>query len=199
MNWEQLIGLTLAGLVMLTGLGGTFIPGIPGAPLILLAAVGHRLWFGEQSASWMAIVVIGLFMVLSLALDFFASMLGAKKLGATWRGVTGAVLGVIVGVFFSLPGIILGPFIGAFLFEIVGGRDWRESARAGAGAMLGLLLGTLGRVGCCVVMIAIFYLSALTHTTRPGTQLAAHPRAQSSVNEMTFEISAPRGFTLGVF
>jgi len=181
MTAEQWAGLVLAGVVMLIGLGGTFVPGIPGAPLILVAAVGHRLWFEEQSASWMAIVVISLFMVLSLALDFLASMFGAKKLGATWRGVLGAVLGVMVGVFFSLPGLILGPFIGAFLFEVFGGRDWKQSARAGAGAMLGLLLGTIGRVGCCVVMIAVFYASALAHSFTPPSQLASPAGATAQI------------------
>ena len=56
------------------------------------------------------------FMILSLVLDFLASVVGAKKLGATWRGMLGAVVGATVGLFFSLPGLILGPLLGAFLF-----------------------------------------------------------------------------------
>ena len=167
MSVEQILGLVIAGLVMFIGFAGTFLPGIPGAPLILIGAVGHRLYFGEQSASYLVLGLMVVLTLLSIALDFLASMFGAKKLGATWKGVTGAVVGAIVGLFFNLPGIILGPFIGAFAFELAGGRQWKESARAGAGAMLGIVLGTIGRLACCVVMIALFYYSALMNTLRP--------------------------------
>ena len=47
------------------------------------------------------------------------------------------------------------------VFELAGGRQWRESAKAGAGAMVGFFVGALGKVICCVIMIAIFYFSAL--------------------------------------
>ena len=167
MTVEQIIGLVIAGLVMFIGFAGTFLPGIPGAPLILIAGVGHRLYFGETSASVLVLVIMGVLTLLSIAIDFLASMFGAKKLGATWKGVTGAVVGAIVGLFFSLPGIILGPFIGAFLFELAGGRKWEDSAKAGAGALLGIVLGGIGRIGCCVVMIALFYYSAFMNTLRP--------------------------------
>lgn len=169
MGLEETIGFVLVGIIMFVGLAGTFLPGIPGAPLILIGALGHKFYFGTESASWFFIAILILLTVLSLALDFFASMFGAKKLGATWRGITGAVVGAIVGIFFNLPGLILGPFIGAFLFEIAGGRQWKESARAGAGAMLGLVLGTLGRVVCSVIMIALFYFGALMNTLRPSS------------------------------
>jgi uncharacterized protein YqgC (DUF456 family) len=160
MNVTELIGFFLAFVVMVIGLIGTFVPGIPGAPLIFIAAVGHKLYFGEQSVSYLALGLMVFFMLLSLVLDLLASVLGAKKLGATWRGMLGAVIGAMVGVFFNLPGLILGPLLGAFLFEWAAGREWRESAKAGGGALLGLVFGAIGRIGCCVVMIAIFVFSA---------------------------------------
>ncbi|MGV3772476.1 MAG: DUF456 domain-containing protein [Verrucomicrobiales bacterium] len=160
MTVEQIAGGLIALVVMFIGLVGTVIPGIPGSPIILVAAIGHRMYYGEQSASYTALVLIAILMLLSMALDFFASMFGAKKLGATWKGILGAVIGGIVGLFFSLPGIILGPFVGAFLFEMAGGREAGVSAKAGAGAMLGLLLGAVGKIACCVAMICIFVVSA---------------------------------------
>ena len=89
MSFAEVLGLVLAGLVMFIGLAGSVLPGIPGAPLILVGAVGHKLYFGEQSVSWFAMSLLIIFMLLSLVLDFLASTLGAKKLGATWRGVVG--------------------------------------------------------------------------------------------------------------
>src|SRR5262245_12746172 len=161
MSAAELMGFVVAGIVMLVGLIGTLVPGIPGAPLILAAAIGHKLYFGADSISYLALVALLILTVLSMVLDFLGSLLGAKKLGATWRGMTGAILGAIVGLFFNIPGLILGPIIGAFLFELLGGREWRESAKAGAGALLGMLLGTVGRVVCCVLMIVVFSVSVI--------------------------------------
>jgi uncharacterized protein YqgC (DUF456 family) len=176
MNMQEVLGLIIAGVVMFIGLVGSVLPGIPGAPVILVAAVGHKLIFKEQSVSYPGLAFILGLTVLSLVLDFLASTLGAKKMGATWRGVIGAMVGAIVGLFFSLPGLILGPVIGAFAFELIGGREWKESARAGVGAMIGFFLGALGKVICCAAMIGIFFISAVWNSgvpaNGPGTIVA---------------------------
>src|ERR1051325_3278160 len=113
MTAERIIGLTLALLVMLTGFVGCILPGLPGTPLILVAAIVHRLYFGEHSVNWVVLLILITLTLMSVALDYLASVYGAKRFGATWRGAFGALVGGIVGLFFNLPGIILGPFIGA--------------------------------------------------------------------------------------
>ena len=65
-------------------------------------------------------------------------------------------MGGLIGLFFDLPGILLGPFVCAFLFEMAGGREWKAASRAGVGATLGLLAGTLGKLVCCALMIGLF-------------------------------------------
>ncbi|HPC62161.1 MAG TPA: DUF456 family protein [Verrucomicrobiota bacterium] len=161
MSVEEIIGLSLALLVMLVGVAGCVIPGIPGTPLVLAAAVGHRLYFGQHSAhTWVLVTLTGL-TVLSMLVDYVAGMVGARKLGATWRGVLGAVLGGVVGLFFSLPGILLGPFIGATLLEFVGGRELKPAAKAGLGATLGLLVGAVGKVSLAVAMVLLFAVSVI--------------------------------------
>jgi uncharacterized protein YqgC (DUF456 family) len=185
MSGAEVTGFVLAGIVMVLGLIGTLLPGIPGAPLILAAAVGHKLYFGADSISYFGLFVLVVLTILSMVLDFFGSLLGAKKLGATWRGMAGAIVGAIVGLFFNLPGLILGPIIGAFLFELLSGREWRESAKAGAGALLGMLLGMVGRVVCCVIMIAVFSLSVLWNHDSGSTtvaRIAARSPGTSSVS-----------------
>lgn len=165
MNWEQILGLSLALLVMMGGLVGSVVPGLPGTPLVLIAAIAHRLWFGAASASNLVIGVLVGLTVASLALDFSASVLGAKKFGATWRGAVGAVVGGMIGLFFSLPGIILGPFVGATLCEMLGRKNFDDSVRAGAGAVVGLLLGAVGKFAICVVMILLFAVNVIYRTT----------------------------------
>ena len=141
---------------MLIGLLGSILPVLPGAPILLLAAIGHRLYFGAASINNAVIITLVILTVISLVFDFAAGALGAKKFGATWRGAIGAVIGGIIGLFFSLPGIILGPFLGAMLFELLGGKEFKMAAKAGTGAVIGLLLGVVGKFSICVIMITLF-------------------------------------------
>ena len=161
MTVEQIIGLALALFVMCFGLAGSVLPGIPSTPLVLLVAIGHRLWFGAASASNLALLILGALTVLSLVMDYLASMYGAKRLGATWRGVLGAVVGGLIGIFFAFPGIIVGPFVGALMFEMMRGGEWKQAARAGLGAVIGLFVGALGKLACCVAMMGLFAFSVV--------------------------------------
>ena len=172
---ELWTGYAIVLLIMFIGVMGNLIPGIPGTPLILAGAVGHELYFaGQGGAGWGWVAVLGGFGMLALGLAYLATLIGAKKLGATWKGMVGAVLGVIVGVFVFPPiGLVVGPFVGAMGFEWAFGREARESAKAGVGAVLGLALGVLGKLICSVVMFALFAFvawpsaSALTSATSP--------------------------------
>jgi uncharacterized protein YqgC (DUF456 family) len=158
---EQIIGLILALLVMCVGVAGSILPGLPSTPVVLLAAIGHKLYFGPTGAAWWVLVVLAAFTALSLVMDYVATVYGAKKLGATWRGAVGAIVGGLIGLFFNLPGILLGPFIGAFVFEWASGREWREASKAGVGATLGLLAGALGKLACCVAMMVLFTVNVI--------------------------------------
>ena len=164
MTWEQIIGLSLALLVMLVALIGNAVPGIPGTPLALIAAVAHRLYFGQASVNNVVLIVLILLTVIALIFDFLGSALGAKKFGATWRGVTGAVVGGLIGLFFNLPGIILGPFVGATLFEMLGDKKFKHAAKAGAGAVVGLVLGAIGKSALCVIMMVLFAMNVITRS-----------------------------------
>jgi len=153
--WE-IIGLSLALLVMLVGLAGCIVPGFPGTPLVLAAALIHRLCFGAAGASNLALIIMAALMVIALLFDFLAGFLGANKFGATWRGAIGALLGGIVGLFFGMVGILIGPFVGATVFELLGGREFEKAAKAGLGATLGLFAGIIGKFSIATVMILLF-------------------------------------------
>jgi len=166
MTPEQIIGLALALMIMLVGLFGCVLPGVPGTPLILAVAVGHWLYFDPASVTLNGLLLLVSLTLLSLLLDYLATMLGAQKLGASWRGVVGAVVGATLGLFFTIPGIILGPFLGALIFEMLGGRPFEEAARAGMGAVLGLLVGAVGKLASGVAMIVLFLVYVVS---RSGT------------------------------
>ena len=161
MTAEEILGLTLTLLVMMVGVVGSIVPFLPGPPLVMLAAVGHWLWFREHSASIPVLLYLAALTVAALVLDHFASVYGAKQFGATWRGLVGAFVGGVVGIFFSIPGIIVGPFVGAVLFELMGGYKIDKASRAGLGATLGVFAGILGKCVLCIVMIGLFTISVI--------------------------------------
>ncbi len=113
MTTEQIIGLILALIVMGIGCLGSVLPALPSTPLVLIAAIGHKLYFGPAGAGWITLTLLCLVTALALVMDYLASIYGAKRFGATRKGMAGAIVGGIVGLFFNLPGILLGPFIGA--------------------------------------------------------------------------------------
>jgi uncharacterized protein YqgC (DUF456 family) len=165
MSFIETIGLATALLVMLVGVVGSIIPAIPSTTLVLFAAVIHKLWFGDASCSAAAMAFLVAATALSLVLDYLATMIGAKRLGATWRGILGSCVGALVGAFIPIffLGIFIGTFAGAVLFEMMGGRQTRDATRAGLGALLGLLAGAVGKLAGSVAMIVVFVISVFAH------------------------------------
>jgi uncharacterized protein YqgC (DUF456 family) len=70
--------------------------------------------------------------------------------------MAGAVLGGIVGLFLGVPGILLGPFIGAVIGELSLQRSLNEASRAGFGTVVGLAIGVAGKFAIGIAMIGLF-------------------------------------------
>jgi len=168
MTYEQGIGLGLALLIMAIGCAGSVLPGIPSTPLVLIGAIGHKLYFKETGAGWIVLTLLVLITALSLVMDYLTTILGAKQFGATKKGMVGAIVGGIIGLFFNLPGILLGPFIGASIFEMLGGREFKPSMKAGVGATLGLFAGAIGKLLCCGAMMLLFTVNVIWRSSSAG-------------------------------
>ena len=170
MSTEHVTGLLVTVVVMMMGVLGSLIPVLPGIPVVFVAALIHRMIFGAAGASTPVLIMMGGLMLLSMALDALGTLLGARKLGATWRGMLGASIGAVVGLFFIPFGLIFGPFIGAVVGELAGGREGNKAFKAGAGAVLGLFLGALGKVLCGVIMIILFLASVISRRESPSPE-----------------------------
>lgn len=146
----------LAVLLVAAGLVGTVLPGLPGAPLVLAGLLAAGAADGFVHAGWPTFAVVGLLTVASLGVDLVASALGARRFGASPRALVGAALGALIGLFFGLPGIVIGPFAGAVVGEWTVRRDLLQAGRAGAGTFLGLLFGAAAKAALALAMVAVF-------------------------------------------
>lgn len=155
MDWHILWWI-LAAVLVVAGLAGTILPAIPGVPLVY-AGIFLAAWIQDfELIGWTMLGFMGLLTLIAWAMDFFASAMGAKYMGATTRSFWGATIGAIVGLFFGIPGLLLGPFIGAVLGELSAGKPIWQSGRAGVGAWLGLVFATAVKLTVAFLMIGIF-------------------------------------------
>lgn len=160
----QSLYYVFAALLVLAGLVGTVLPAIPGLPLVF-AGMLLAAWAGDfQQISIFTIVVLGLLTLLSLAIDFWATAVGAKRVGASRKAVIGAVLGTIAGLFFGPIGIFVGPFAGALVGELLhrrslGQSDLGDAAKIGFGTWLGIVFGVVLKLTLAFAMIGLFALA----------------------------------------
>ncbi|HEY0947283.1 MAG TPA: DUF456 domain-containing protein [Opitutaceae bacterium] len=151
--WTLTVLLTLAGLV------GTIMPLLPGTTLILIGMLVHKLLL-PADLSWMTFAWITFFWVLSIVVDFVGVLIGTRLFGGTKWGMAGASGGAFVGMFISLPALLLGTMLGAAAAEkVIAKKTHGESLRAAIGAATGFLLSTVARAACAVVMVLIFALA----------------------------------------
>ncbi|MGN6093975.1 MAG: DUF456 domain-containing protein [Luteibacter jiangsuensis] len=145
----------LAAALVVGGVAGAVLPVLPGIPMIfggiwLAAAVDQYRHLG-----WAWLGAIGVVGAVGVALDFVSASLGAKRIGASPRALWGAGMGTVVGMFFGIPGLIVGPFAGAMAGELWSGTSVLRSAHVGVGTWVGMLLGMLAKVVISFLMIGM--------------------------------------------
>ena len=160
----QILFYVLAAALILLGLIGVVLPALPGLPLVyagmLLAAWADGF---ERIGVW-TLVALGVLTVLSLAVDLAATAMGAKRVGASRLALVGAAIGTVVGLFFSLVGVFVAPFIGAVIGELIHRRklakaDIGHATKVGLGTWLGILFGVVLKLALAFAMIGLFLIA----------------------------------------
>ena len=154
----QIILWLLAIILIIAGMAGLLFPVLPGAPLLYAGLLAAAWAENFAYAGVKTLTILGIMAVLMYVLDFLASAFGAKHFGASRLAVIGATLGAIIGIFFGIPGILLGPFIGAVLGELFNRPNLRAAGMAGIGATVGLALGIAAKLSLAFAMLGIFLI-----------------------------------------
>jgi uncharacterized protein len=155
--------------LMVVGIIGAVVPGIPGSSLILTAIAiwGILHGFGDLA---LPLAIAVLVLLLSIGIDFLAAYWGAKRAGASRWGQIGAIVGLLLGFFGLLPalpvggpllGLLIGPLLGAIIGEYLYRKDLNLAVRAGIGIVVGSLIGNLIQGVLAIAAVAVFLFSTL--------------------------------------
>jgi len=149
-------------ILVIVGVIGAIIPGIPGPPVSFVGFLLAWLLLDNDFSYWY-IITTGVLAVIITVLDYYMPIYGTKKFHGTKSGQWGSTIGLIVSIFvlpwlgitigpFGIVGMLLGPFFGAYIGELIAKN--RENAwRSAFGSFIGFLLGTFMKLVYCIVIV----------------------------------------------
>lgn len=154
----EILAWILAGLSFLAGIAGIILPVLPGVPLIFVGILLYGLLTGFKGFTWTFILGQGAAVALSFLIDYLATAWGVSRQGGSRLALWGGMLGLLFGVLLLGPwGVILGPFLGSFLAELLASRfDLYRALKVGWGSLLGFLGGTFIKLVLAFTMIGWF-------------------------------------------
>jgi len=163
--------LIIIGIILLIiGIIGCILPVLPGQAIAYLSLIMLELTdkapFDEEFLIIMALIMVGV-----TVLDYVVPVWGTKKFGGTKRGLWGSAIGLVFGIIimpvtgiilgpFGIFGIILGPFVGAYIGESMGGTESNKAFRAAFGSFIGFITGTIMKLVYSGI-VAYFFFSNL--------------------------------------
>lgn len=156
--------LIIIGIVFLiAGIIGAILPVIPGPPLSFIGMLFIHYSSDLYSFKPLTLVIYGIVSITILVLDYIIPAMGTKKYGGTKYGTWGSTIGLLIAVVifpilgivlgpFGIIGIILGPFAGAYIGEIIGGKNHDDALKSGLGSFYGFLAGTFLKLAYAIIV-----------------------------------------------
>ncbi len=151
--------MIVGALCVLMGVAGSLIPILPGTPISYVGLLLLLFVDGCSFSTQFMLVILGL-VVLQQVLNYIVPIWGVKKYGGSKQGQWGSVAGLLIGLFFMPWGMIVGPFVGAVLGEMMAGKNTSDSLKAGFGSFIGNLLTMVSGLVLSAVM-AYYYFAEL--------------------------------------
>ncbi len=143
---------------MFIGLIGSILPILPGPPMSWIGLLLLYLTKAVKDDWWF----LGITLIVALivfALDYIIPILGTKKFGGSKVGMIGTTVGLFIALFFpvfGIFGIIIWPFLGALVGELLNKTDSNTAVKAAFGSFLGFLTGTFLKFIVAIVYFGFF-------------------------------------------
>jgi uncharacterized protein YqgC (DUF456 family) len=151
--------LILSIVMMIVGIAGCLLPVLPGPPLTYLSLVVlHFTHFADISRN--LFIILGIVTILVTVIDYVVPIWGTRQFGGSKYGMRGATVGLIIGLFLGPPGIIIGPFVGAVVGELIYKDEIKYALKAGFGSLLGFLTG-IGLKLAASLLMTFYFVRAL--------------------------------------
>jgi uncharacterized protein len=155
------LGWIAVVLLIVVGVAGSVLPALPGT-ILVLGGIVLGAWLDDFTrVKWWVVMIVSILAVLAWVTDYLATVMGAKKAGASKLAIVGAALGTIAGIFMGLVGVLFMPFIGAVIGEYIAQKNTKQAAKVGFATWLGLIVGTIVKLVLVFMMIGIFLASLL--------------------------------------
>lgn len=155
----QTIILILATILLIPGIIMSVIPAIPGMIYMLVIALLYGFYDNFMHLTWTDIGILAIVAVITMLVDFFAGIAGAKWGGAHWTSIISGIVGLVLGsLFIPIPfiGSIIGMFLGVLVSEWYRTRDSRLANKAATGSLVGTLVGTGFKLVASIVFLILF-------------------------------------------
>ena len=155
----EIIAIAVASLFFMIGLIGTLLPVLPGPLVIWFGMLVYSFILGFEELGIYFFIFQGLLALAVMGVDYLFSAMGSRYFGGSKAAFYGAAGGLLIGLFFFPFGLLLGPFLGATLAELLSKRKSSESLKSGVGALIGFLGALPVKLVIEAVMIIWFITS----------------------------------------
>jgi uncharacterized protein YqgC (DUF456 family) len=150
--------LLLLGFVcVVVGVFGSFLPVLPGPSISWVGILLLYFTTAVPANYWILCISLLITIVLTV-LDYIIPAKGTKIFGGSSYGIWGTNIGLIVGIFAPIPfGFIIGPFLGAFIGELIyDNKNHKRALKAATGSFLGFLASSFMKFVVCMMYLGLF-------------------------------------------
>ena len=151
--------LILGFFFVVLGIFGSVLPALPGPPISWVGILLLYFCSGMTFNYWVLGITLGIAIAIAV-LDFVIPAKGTRYFGGSKYGIWGTNIGIVVGIFTPIPfGFLIGPFVGAFLGELLyNSQDKGRAIKAATGSFLGFLAGTFMKIVVSFLFFGLFLM-----------------------------------------